>query len=53
MPVFLIISLSVGDCMPRKSPWAVQITAAPIPMMTEAVYMKAGDGKRYITMYNK
>ena len=41
IPVFRIIVWSFGDWRCKNSPWATQITAAPIPSKIEAVYMKA------------
>ena len=41
IPVFRIIVWSFGDWRCKNSPWATQITDAPIPSKIEAVYMKA------------
>ena len=53
IPVFLAIKLSEVDWRWRKSPWAVQIKAAPKPRMTEEMYMNIGVGFRNIQMYIK
>lgn len=50
MPVFRLIESSSLDCKCKKSPCAVQITAAPAPRMAEDMYMNKGDGAKYISM---
>ena len=39
IPVFLDINLSVGELRCKKAPCAVQMQAAPIPMIIEEIYM--------------